>query len=138
MGPGAMESAMEREIKDFFQKRSEEVICVYLFGSRARGTAREDSDLDLGVLFARDRSSTGAGTLADLPLDLEAELEHLLGIRVQIVALNGAPADLVHRVLRDGKLLLDHDPPRRVRFEVRRRNEFFDLQPILGEYRRFP
>jgi len=29
-----------------------EVLAVYLFGSRARGKARQESDYDLGVVFA--------------------------------------------------------------------------------------
>ncbi len=37
---------------------------------------------------------------------------------------------------RDGKLLLDRGRSRRIEFEVRRRNEYFDLLPILEEYRR--
>jgi hypothetical protein len=53
----------------------------------------------------------------------------------QVVILNRAPADLVHRVLRDGKLLVDRNPSVRIAFEVRARNEFFDLKPVLDRYR---
>jgi len=41
-------------------------------------------------------------------------------------------------VLRDGKLVLDREPAARIRFEVRRRNEYFDLAPIRRLYRRYP
>ena len=34
--------------------------------------------------------------------------------------------------------LLERNPSTRIRFEVRARNEFFDLQPILDRYRRRP
>jgi hypothetical protein len=37
---------------------------------------------------------------------------------VQVVVLHAAPTDLVHRVLRDGILVLENDASRRVRFEV--------------------
>jgi hypothetical protein len=50
--------------------------------------------------------------------------------------LNTAPPDLVHRVLRDGVLVLERDASARIRFEVRARNEYFDLRPRLDEYRR--
>lgn len=66
---------------------------------------------------------------------LEAKLEAALGFPVPLVAVNGAPPDLVHRVLRDGVLLFDRSPRERVGFEVKARNEFFDLQPVLTRYR---
>ncbi len=50
------------------------------FGSRARGDARPDSDLDLAV-----RVAAGAGPLA--VLSAEADLEALLGVRVNLVEL---------------------------------------------------
>lgn len=107
---------------------------MYLFGSVARGEARTDSDVDVGVLFEQDPPAT-----LDAPqFAVEAELERRLGRAVQVVALNRASSDLVHRVLRDGRLVLDRDPAARIRFEVRSRNEYFDMAPIRGRYRRYP
>ncbi|MCB9728225.1 MAG: nucleotidyltransferase domain-containing protein [Deltaproteobacteria bacterium] len=106
-------------------------VCAWLFGSRARGTARLDSDVDVAVLFAEDPEPTLAGQ----PYGLEADLQDATGLDVQLVAANTAPAELVHHILRDGILLLDRDPARRVRFEVQRRNEYFDLLPLLTLYR---
>lgn len=108
------------------------IAAAYLFGSVARGTATATSDVDIGVLFSDDPPAT----LAGLHLDLEAELERAVGVPVQLVVLNRAPCDLVHRVLRDGILVLDRDPSRRIRFEVRARNAYFDLKPYVDRYRR--
>ena len=108
-----------------------EILAVYLYGSQARKTATSRSDVDLAILYAE----APPATLEGLPLDLEADLERVLGRPVEIVVLNRAPVDLIHRVLRDGVLLLDRDAPRRIRFEVKARNEFFDLQPVLARYR---
>jgi hypothetical protein len=55
---------------------------------------------------------------------------------VDLVVLNHAPADLAHRVLRDAVLVSERNPSARIRFEVRSRNEYFDLEPILRRYRR--
>ena len=52
------------------------------------------------------------------------------------MVLNRAPSDLIHRVLRDGILVLARDPGARIRFEVAARNRYFDLQPFLRRYRR--
>ena len=108
------------------------LLAAYLFGSVARGTDTSNSDVDVGVLLR----TAPSGALNDLRFDLEGDLERALGRRTQIVILNNAPPDLVHRVLRDGRLLLDRDPAARIRFEVRARNEYFDLLPVLNRYRR--
>jgi len=122
---------VERRLAGFFQADSHGAAAVYLFGSVARGTARPDSDVDIGVLFA----IAPEPTLDAQPFALENELERVLGRAVQIVVLNRAPVDLRIRVLRDGRLVLDRDPSARIRFEVQTRNEAFDLEPILREYR---
>lgn len=106
--------------------------CAYLFGSRARGDARPGSDVDLAVLLDHDPPRT----LAGLHLDLADRLSAALGRTVDLVVLNRAPVDLVHRVLRDGVLVLERDRSARIRFEVRARNEYFDLLPFLRRYRR--
>jgi uncharacterized protein len=123
---------IEQRLRDFFAAEDGEIVAAYLFGSVARGTAGARSDLDVAVLY----EAAPPATLAGLPLDLERRLERLERRPAQIVVLNTAPAGLVHRVLRDGVLLLDRDPSARIRFEVRARNEFFDLQPIVARYRR--
>ena len=105
---------------------------AYLFGSFARGEARPDSDVDVGLLYSKPPPSTLEGQ----PYLAGAELESLLGRRVDLVVLNAAPVDLVHRVLRDGILLLEPDRSARIAFEVRARNQYFDLLPILQLYRR--
>ncbi|HSO33334.1 MAG TPA: nucleotidyltransferase domain-containing protein [Labilithrix sp.] len=107
------------------------LVAAYLFGSHARGEARQGSDVDI-ALWLHDAPAT----LDDLQLDLAADLERELGVPVDIVILNGAPSDLVHRVLRDGVLLVERDRSARVRLEVRARNDYFDLLPMRTAYRR--
>lgn len=118
-------------LRRFFEDRPDDVAAVYLFGSMARGTATAASDVDVGVLL----STEPAGDLSGLLLGVEADLENALERDVQIVVLNTAPCDLVHRVLRDARLVLDRRPSVRVAFEIRARNEFFDLEPVLRQYR---
>ena len=49
---------------------------------------------------------------------MQAELEALLGRPVDLIVLNRAPIDLVHRVLRDGEIVCETD--RRARIEIGR------------------
>ena len=84
------------------------------------------------MLYATDPLST----LDGLGLELGNALERHLGRPVDLVVLNRAPVDLIHRVLRDGILIHDRNPSARIRFEVKARNEYFDLLPYLRQYRR--
>jgi uncharacterized protein len=123
---------LEAALRECLAKSDAEIVAAYLYGSRARGDARADSDVDVGILVAHHRP----GSFDALHLGLEGELERRLGLEVQLVVLDAAPPDLVHRVMRDGILLLDRDRSARIAFEVRARNEYFDLLPFLERYRR--
>jgi len=112
---------------------SEGLAAAWLFGSVARGTARPDSDVDVGILYAENPPGTLVGI--GRTFGLEEDLSEALAAPVQVVNLNAASPDLIIRVLRDGKLLIDRDPLRRSHFEVRSRNEFWDLEPYLRLYR---
>jgi predicted nucleotidyltransferase len=123
---------IEQRARDVMASVNGDLVAAYLFGSVARDTASDSSDIDIGVLLR----SIPAGRLDDSQFGLEGTLEKSLGRKVQVVVLNGAPPDLIHRVLRDGRLLLDRDPSSRIRFEVKSRNEYFDVLPFLNRYRR--
>jgi hypothetical protein len=123
---------LDDRLRESLQATPANVVAAYLFGSRSRGEAGPRSDVDIGVLLNGVPEPTLAGRL----LPLEGEIERQLGLAVQIVILNDAPGDLVHRVLRDGRVLLDRDRSARLRFEVKARNEYFDMQPIRERYRR--
>jgi predicted nucleotidyltransferase len=69
---------------------------VKIFGSRARGTARPDSDLDLLVNVV---PGTSLFDLARMALELEA----LLGIQVEVVTEPGLRPELRDEVPREAK-----------------------------------
>ncbi len=125
---------LEHAVREGLETAADEVLAIYLYGSRARGTASSDSDVDLGALLR----SAPPPSLHSVARELEAAVERAVKLPVEVVVLNTAPADLVHRVLRDGVLLLDRDRAARIRFEVQSRNEYFDLAPLRRLYRRLP
>jgi predicted nucleotidyltransferase len=92
-----------RELK----RRAEEalpgrVVRVMLYGSRARGDARPDSDWDVAVFIAGDPTLEDQRTLSDIGFDLM--LEH--GQHVQTVAIDAARSPeqsyFLSNVLKDG------------------------------------
>jgi hypothetical protein len=68
---------------------------VRVFGSVARGEAMPDSDLDLLVRWDYGRMSAWGGA------ELDAELEALLGRRVDVVSENGLHPALRETILRE-------------------------------------
>lgn len=129
---------MERDrvietLRHYFEGRTD-VVAAYLFGSVARGEARPSSDVDVGLVLHAGKPKTvdAYGKVIDVQGDLEAAL----GCSVDVVPMNEAPPDLLHRILRDGICVHDSDTPARVEFELQARNEYFDLLPILQRYRR--
>ena len=124
-------SDLEEKLKTHFAPRASEVACAYLFGSAARGEQCADSDIDVAVLFEK----APAFELESPASGLVGDLERLLGSPVDLIVLNHAPIDLIHRILRDGRLVCEHNPSRRIAFEVDARNRYFDLLPYLQRYR---
>lgn len=108
------------------------VDAAYLFGSRARETGGPRSDVDVAVLFS-------PGVVRGWPtpeLSLKNSLESFAPVEFDVVSMREAPPDLVHRILRDGRLVHEANRRGRIAFEIQARNEFFDLEPILRRYRR--
>lgn len=126
----AVAPSLDRKIADVVEA-CPDVAAAYLFGSHARGTDTPVSDVDVAVLFRAPPPRR-----LDAPrFSLEGDLERELGRTVDLVLLNDAPVDLRIRVLREGRLLVDRDRAARIAFEVRTRNEAFDLEPVLARYR---
>lgn len=102
------------------------VVIAYLFGSRATGTARAQSDADVAALPGRPLGLLERERLA-------GRLAVAFGVPdVDLVMLDQAPLELRGRVVTEGRLLFSADERRRVAFEVRTRSEYFDFLPQLA------
>ncbi len=95
---------------------------AYLHGSRAAGTARAGSDVDVAAWFGRPVDSWVV--TAGLP---EA---------VDLLVLDTAPLELAGRVALRGQLLFETDPAGRVAWEATTRKIYLDEQPRWTEARR--
>jgi len=91
-------------------------VFAYVHGSRATGTARQDSDIDIAAYFDAQ------------PPDA---FEVLLPACVDLLVLNSAPLELAGRIALDGKLLFECDAGARVRWEATTRKIYLDELPRL-------
>lgn len=121
-----METARDR-VREALEDE-EDVVLAYVFGSVAEGRETDRSDLDVGVLLKEepdglDRTIALNGLLAE-GLDLPGE-------RVDVKVLNDAPLRLLHQVVAKGEPVLVRDESRRVAFEARVMDRYFDFKPML-------
>lgn len=94
---------------------------AFVHGSRTSDTARPGSDVDIAAWW---------GGPAPAPWELK------LPDQVDLLVLDGAPLELAGRVALHGRLLLDDDPPARVRWVATTRKIYVDEQPRLAQARR--
>jgi len=88
---------------------------AFVFGSRARGDARDDSDLDIAAWWAGDASPVPWHVVLPAGIDL--------------VVLNGAPLELAGRIALEGEILFDDDPPAQVCWTATTRKIWLDERP---------
>ncbi|MFD1718849.1 nucleotidyltransferase domain-containing protein [Georgenia deserti] len=89
---------------------------AYLHGSRATGSARPDSDVDVAAYFGRRDI---------LPFDI------VLPPGIDLMVLDTAPLELAGRVAASGKLLFEVDRDARIHWEATTRKIYFDERPRL-------
>lgn len=120
------------KIRDYFGKKPE-VVAVYLYGSFAKGEAKKDSDVDLGVVFSKEKRKKEKPF--SLPQVVFADdLVEILKRKVEIQNLNACSVEFCHRVLSEGKLIFGRGNQERVSFEVQVTKKYFDLKPFIEEY----
>ena len=89
---------------------------AYVHGSRASGTSRADSDLDVAAFW-------GAAAPASFEVEIPAG--------VDLMILDTAPLELRGRVAEKGVLLFESDPAARVDWEAMTRKIWFDERPRI-------
>jgi predicted nucleotidyltransferase len=112
-----------------------EIRLAYVFGSRVRGNARPDSDLDVALSFGAELPSPPRG---ELILDAVAALTGMLGPlgeRSDVLDFEQASSTVAFQVIRDGRCVLCRDPRDRVRLEARIARRYDDERPYRELFR---
>ncbi|MCS4541645.1 MAG: nucleotidyltransferase domain-containing protein [Euryarchaeota archaeon] len=118
------------ELKKFFKGRRE-VIAAYLFGSRAEGFERKESDYDIAILLDEKALQID---LFGYRLRMMSELSDFLKKDVELIILNNAPLFLASQIISKGKILHDKDPDKRAFFEMKLMSRFYDYKKIMHQY----
>ncbi len=107
------------------------VAILYLFGSSVLGTEREDSDVDIGVVFLDDNilkdSLKVYNALYEIlsPIFLEKELD--------IVFLDRAPLTLKFEVVTTGRVIYKISEYYDCNYKEKVVKEYIDFKPLLDE-----
>lgn len=124
--PSGLPHDVEARVSAWCEARGIEL--CYLYGSRARGSARPDSDYDLAVRFSAPVSADERDALL---ADLQESVARVLGLpesRVDVHDLDEMPLALQYRVLRDGVRMRESPPGAHARFHVRVLGEYLDYR----------
>jgi uncharacterized protein len=103
-------------------KDEEAVIMAVLFGSRAKGRARQGSDVDVGILWADGISSTQKDNVLD-------RMERAVRATADAIDLDDAPPLLRMEVAKTGVLVLARSSDAWPRFRARAMLDWWDFAP---------
>ncbi|MCP3964408.1 MAG: nucleotidyltransferase domain-containing protein [bacterium] len=130
-----MDDAFLEEVREAI-RNIPDIGTLVVFGSRARGTDRPDSDLDVAFLPAAGYQSS-PGLANDLRIRITVALAELAPEgRVDTVPLDTAPALLRQRVMEHGRMALCRDPEAWKALRVRTMKEYGDQLWARDLYRR--
>jgi predicted nucleotidyltransferase len=113
--------------------RKYELVSVYLFGSRADGTASSESDYDFALLF---KDAPGIDDAVLLEMNIADEVKKVVGADVDILVLNSASIEMRFLVFKRGVLVYSADDELRTDFEEIIIRDYLDFKPFLDTFRK--
>jgi predicted nucleotidyltransferase len=115
--------------------KENKVILAYLFGSEAKGTSHEESDVDIGVLFDEDVKTEDYLRLEGRLIEFFSEIYPKK--EINIVNLNIASPLLKQAAILEGKLLYQRTNLDRILFQIRTLQEYEEYLHLSEIYNRF-
>lgn len=112
-------------------KNHDEIMVGYLYGSFAKGSYDEKSDVDVGLLLKRGYKPD---PLYESRISLE--LDKNIGRDVEARILNDKDIIFLHQILKYGKLVFSRTERERIVFETYTYSKYLDFLPFYEEYNR--
>ncbi|OOV87471.1 type VII toxin-antitoxin system MntA family adenylyltransferase antitoxin [Oceanospirillum linum] len=81
---------------------------VWLYGSRAKGTADADSDFDLAIAF----QSLPENRASYFTEDLAFQWMEQVNVKISIVDINQIPIPLAYNIIEEGEIIMSANPLR--------------------------
>lgn len=121
---------IQNQLIPFF-KQENCILFVYVFGSTAQGLTNFESDVDLAIYLNEKKVSN----LFKKRLSLIEKIQSILKRSTEVVILNEIKSIFFKFVIiKEGKVIFERDHGKRVDFELKTMQEYYDFQPFLEEY----
>ena len=98
-------SSVIQQISSYFETIPE-VVAVYVFGSRAKGVERKDSDIDLAVLLDNDQLNRQF----ELRKKYNIELSRILRKDLHILIMNELGESILAQIFKYGRCVVNRKP----------------------------
>jgi predicted nucleotidyltransferase len=120
-----------KELARTFKKYN--VVFAYLFGSQATGKAGRGSDYDFAVMLPEKYNSDKRFKIR---LELMGEAGRIVKCEnLDLVILNDINSILFKFVIiSEGKVIYENDHLKRLKFELKTMNNYYDFSPFLNAY----
>lgn len=119
----------KQKLSQLFNKHR--VVFAYLFGSQVSGKTNSESDVDIAVYIDEKNISD----LFKTRLLLIEELQTIFKKQTEVVLLNEFRSIFFKFVIiKEGKVLFEKNHSKRVDFELKIMQEYYDFQPFLNAY----
>jgi len=132
--PNKMIEHLKNHIREIIGLQSF-VIAVYIFGSRAIGSMKKGSDLDIAFLMDEVEYCKDP-FLAISPVYMSAaQIGEEFDIQTDVTILNASSIEMAFEILTTGRCIFETNIDRRLEYEAKIRGMYYDFKPFLEELR---
>jgi len=107
---------------------------VYVFGSRAQGLAKKDSDTDIGIVFSEPVENAGLLTIYEKLYSLFLTADRKQQGEIDIVFLQSASLALQFNAIKYGRVEYEISAKFRVAYEEKIMMLHSDFEPVAREF----